>query len=380
MEYRGDTPRHGIAAEEVPGLPDLLSRPGPFATVYLATPAAIENAAERAQLHWQNARRDLEAAGAPAALCDAIEALVPDAHLRGATLAVVADGSGILLSREEVEPPARDVARWSPLPSLGPILEWQQSMVPHVVVLADRVGADIAVFLPDGAEALTSVSGTDSTDPVLRRSKPGGWSQHRYQERAENTWEANAAQVADRVGTLADLTDARLIIVAGDVHALRFLREHLPERLASRVVEIGGQRAAGVDLDSIADDVVKLVASQVAQDTVELLQKLREELGQRDRAVEGVAATLEALTAAQVDTLLVHDDPEDGREAWFTTEGPSVASDPKTLQGFGVQSPQKGRLVDALIRSAFLTGARVRIVPSTAGADGVAALLRFTTD
>ncbi|HEX2848980.1 MAG TPA: Vms1/Ankzf1 family peptidyl-tRNA hydrolase [Acidimicrobiales bacterium] len=377
MEYRGDTPRHGIAAEEVPELAAVLASPGPFATVYLSTPAAVENAAQIAEQPWRAARDELERAGAPAAVADAIGALVPGAHLEGRALAVVADSSGVLLTRREAEPIDRDVARWAPLPSLGPVLEWQQSRIPHLVVLADRVGADIALFLPDGATGLSSVGGTDASDPLLHRSKPGGWSQRRFQERAENTWEANAAQVADRVATLAELTGARLVVVAGDVHAARFLTEHLPDRLADLVVEIEGQRAAGVDFDAVADDVVKLVATRVAEDTVELLQKLREELGQNDRAVEGVGSTLDALTAAQVDTLLVHDDPSDEREVWFATEGSSIAGDRATLEGYGAASPAKGRLVDAMIRSTLLTGARVRVVPSTVARDGVGALLRF---
>ncbi len=379
MDHRGATPPYGLTAADVPGLPGVLSRPGPFATVYLSTAPAVANAAQRSEQHWRAARAALEAAGAPASVCDAVAPLVPDAHRDGATLAAIADASGVLLSQAMPDPPTRDLARWAPLASLGPLVEWQQAQLPHIIVLADRAGADLALFLPGGREGLASIDGSDHDDPDLRRSKPGGWSQRRYQQRAENTWEANAAAVADRVATLAQLTGARLVAVAGDVHATRFLREHLPDAVGSLVVEVEGQRAAGGDLDAVADHVVRLVASRAAEDTVELLRKLREEIGQRDRAVEGVGGTLEALTAAQVDTLVVHDDPDDEREAWWALEGPAVAADADTLRGYGVAAPARGRLVDAVIRSAFLSGARVRIVPSTVSRDRVGALLRFAT-
>jgi peptide subunit release factor 1 (eRF1) len=168
------------------------------------------------------------------------------------------------------------------------------------------------------------------------------------------------------------------VVVAGDVRAVQLLQEHLPERIASLVREIDGSRAPGAGLDEIADDVVKLVATVAAEDTVELLGQFKQEKGQSDLAAIGVAGALAALAAARVDTLLIHDDPDDTRTAWFGPEPGMVAADGATLSDLGVDAPIEARLVDVAIRAAFTTGAAVRMIPSVGSvAEGIGAILRF---
>lgn len=367
-----------VGPEEAPELARLFDRPGPFATITLATDATIDNAAHRSMQHWRPVRDELEAAGAPAPLLDAVEALVPEAHHEGPAVFVVADESGVLLTRAIDESFDRDTGRLAALPAIAPLIEWRQRNLPHIVVVADRAGADIDAVVPY-RDPVSHTEGGDPKDPAIRKSQPGGWSQRRYQERAENTWEANAKAVADRVNDIADLIAPRLILVAGDTRAVGYLQEHLHQRHAPLVREIGGSRGADGSDDAIAEDARKQVQTATAEDTVAYLEKFREEKGQRDRAVEGVAATIEALNAAQVETLLVHDGAEEDRRAWYAADAGLIALDRQTLEGYGVESPLEGRLLDALIRTAFKTGARVRIVPSTTASDGVGGILRFTS-
>ena len=367
MEARGTLPAPAIGAQEAPDVAQLYERHGPFATVYLDIDPEVENAAQHSLAHWRNVRRDLETAGAPPTALDAIEALVPDAHHGGATLAVVADASGVLLSRTLDDSITRDVGRWASLPQVAPILEVQQSSPTHIVVLCDRVGADIAVYAAgdgDRGTALFEVLPGDQHDPHLSKTRGGGWSHRRFQERAENAWDHNAKEVVERLTKICDIVEPRLVLVSGDVRAVQLLQEHLPDRVAN-VVRLS------------TDEPVNEVATLVAEDTVALLEKHREELGQRDRATEGVEATLDALSAARVDTLLVHDDPRDERMCWFSPEAPLVAMDPQRLRTQGVEQPQIARLADAAIRTAFATGARVRIVPATTVKERLGAILRF---
>jgi peptide subunit release factor 1 (eRF1) len=123
---------------------------------------------------------------------------------------------------------------------------------------------------------------------------------------------------------------------------------------------------------------VKLVSTEVAAETVELLRTFKQERGQQDLATEGTSATLSALAAARVEVLLVHDDPDDARTAWFGPEPGMVAEQAQTLQDMGVQTPEEGRLVDVAVRAAFTTGAAVRMIPSVQSVtDGLGAILRF---
>jgi peptide subunit release factor 1 (eRF1) len=247
------------------------------------------------------------------------------------------------------------------------------------VVLADRTGADFILSARGDDGDVESVDLAAGNDPHLRKSQPGGWSQRRYQNRAENLWDHNAKQVADQVTELVDKHRARLVLVAGDVRALEKLGQHLPERVAGLVRELEtGGRAPGTDVDELADEVVKMVATAVAEDSVDLLRTFKQERGQHDLATEGVAATLAALASAQVDTLLVHDDPDDARTAWFGPGPGMVGEDAQTLRDLGVESPEEGRLVDVAIRAAFTTGAAVRMIPSVRSvAEGLGAVLRF---
>jgi hypothetical protein len=387
MESSGTTPPGGQSAATIPDITAAFDGSGPFVTVYLGTEGAVEQAAQQNELRWKTLRRQLEDDGAPAGALTAIDPLVPDAHHQGRTLAVVSDAAGIRVVRHEPEPPARDAGWVAMLPRVGPLIEWAQSAIPHLVVLADRAGADIVVFSRRTAEKgagdaqVVTVGEETGQDPVIRKNNPGGWSQRRYQNRAENLWEQNAKEVADQVTGLVGDIGARLVVVAGDVRALQMLREHLPAPVLEIVREVDGSRGPGsadAGLDEIADDVVKLVATVAAEDTVEFLRQFKQERGQNDLAVEGVQGTIASLAAARVDTLLIHDDPDDDRTAWFGPEPGMVAQDRQAIVDLGANEPQEARLVDVAIRAAFTTGAAVRIVPSVGSVDeGIGAILRF---
>lgn len=349
---------------------------GPFVTVYLTTEAAVENAAQRDELRWKNLRQELADHGASDRALAAIDTLVPDAHRQGRTLAVCASADGGTVVRHEPEPPARDVGRVGTLPRLGTLLEWEQAAIPHLVVLADRAGADIVVVRRNGDEDIETVGADSGDDPDLRRNQPGGWSQRRYQQRAENLWEERAEEVAQEVCALVGKIGARLVVVAGDVRAIQLLRQELPREVDALVREISGGRSPDGSEDAVAAETVRLADSVAAEDTVACLQRLKEQAGRGALAAEGIEATLAALREARVDVLLVHDDPDDEREAFFAAEPNLVATDATVLKEVGATDVTAGRLVDVALRAAFGTGAAVRIVPATVS-EGMAALLRF---
>src|SRR5438067_3492003 len=135
MEHTGVTPQVAVTA---PDLAAKLVSPGPFLTVYLTTEPEVENAAQHSELRWKSMRSGLGDEGVPEGALAAVDPLVRDAHHLGATLAVIATAEGLVHADHEPEPPARDLARWAPLPVIGPLLEWRQSQTTHVVVLVDR--------------------------------------------------------------------------------------------------------------------------------------------------------------------------------------------------------------------------------------------------
>ena len=375
MESSGVTPRVGLDCSD---LADIYTRSGPVVTVYLTT-EPVAQAAEVTGKHWQTLRRDLEEAGTTTEALDVIDGLLPDAHTKGRCLSSVVSADGELLHQgHHPDPPTRDLGRWAELPSLLPVVEWRQSRPPHVVVLVDRTGADIVVFEAlDGRDFRIEVEGTDD---VIRKVAPGGWSQQRYQQRAEDSWETNAKVVAERLARVVEKVEARLVIAVGDVRALQLLREALPPQIEAIVEQVEGGRSADGSVDAIAADAVTLVATAVAHDTSELLAKFREELGQHDRAANGPAEVAAALCAGQVEVLLIHDDPEDQRTAWIGPDANLVSLELGPLKEMGVDAPVEARLPDAFLRAAVGTSAAVRVVPSASVLEeGVGAILRWTS-
>jgi Bacterial archaeo-eukaryotic release factor family 2 len=360
---------------------------GPFTSIYMDTEGDVEQAAERVALRWKNLRGAMLAAGVPEAVVAAVDPLVVGSHTAGAALAVIAAADGPRYSANLPDPPPRDtLLRHGALPDVLPLLAAGQVAVPHVAVLTDRTGADMAARVADDVARAERVKGRSTLH--IHKPQAGGLSQPRYHHRAEAIWESNASEVADALARLVDQVRPRFVAAAGDVRALQLLREHAPKRVRELLTVVGGEFGA---LDAVFAEADKLVAAAVAADDQALLERFAEERGQAgapraergDRAVEGAAATLAALGRGQVDTLLLTGlFLDDERTAWFGPAPTDVAAERDALAALGVATPVEGRLVDVAVRATLGTGAGVRVLDPVdqarpAPAEGVGALLRF---
>ena len=357
-------------------LASLVQQRGPFASVYLDTRADFEQAPKELELRWQALRADLRADGAPETILARLDEAVVGAHRDGDALVMVAAGDRVVL-RQNLATPVADAAAWGPTPYLVPLLEWRQDNPTYAVALVDRTGAQIEVTSSWRPEYSTQVEGDDW--PV-RRINPGGWSQRRYQERAENLWEDNAKDVASALEKIASDDQLELVVISGDVRAVKFLRDNLSEAFSPAVYEIEGTQAQAVD--EIAEELHKAVAAHAARRTEAILEQFREERGQQDRAVEGIGQTSRALSEARVETLIVAADAAD-RPGYVVAEEPTqVATDREALVGLRLGDVIEVPMRDALVRSALVAGSAVRVIPSLprehAPADGVGAILRYT--
>ena len=353
---------------------DVFASPGPIVSVYLNTNGAVPGAAEQVALRWKNLRRRLlDDDVAPAAALDVIEPLTVRAHAFGPALVAIAGTGGLLYSTHLPESRDDDLAVVGPLPHLVPLLAVAQRLLPYIVVVTDRLGAEFFVVRPDATDLRTEVEGEEKH---VTRSAPGGWSQRRFQQRAENRWEANARGVADALTRLADTHSPRLVVVSGDVRAVQFLRDHLPSRVTDLLTEIQGEYR---DIDEALRLAEQIVAARADADAEEALAAHARELGQDDLATAGPAATLDALVRGQVDTLLLDPTRTTGQTAWFGPDVTQVAATARALRSAGVADPQQAQLVDVAIRAALGTAAGVRITLPGAGGiapSGIGALLR----
>ncbi len=342
-------------------------------TTYLPARSNLADPATPLHIHWSNLRRSLAADGAGEADLAAIDVTATEAEHGGDTnVAIAADGvlQAVGFITERIVGPfgATEV-----IPAILPLLDWEQSRIPHLVVVADRTGADMIAISPQYEDTGTTVTGDDE---YIHRGAPGGWSQRRFQQRAENLWERNAKDVAAEVDRLAASINARTIIVAGDGRAVGFLRQHLSSRSVDLVRNIDGARVEW-SIDQIAADTVTQVATVAAEDLRQHMKDFTEALG-TGHAVDGPDAVFQALRRATAARLYVVDDTYGDRVRGWTSSDPAHIYPDTNPPDVGVELHQ-APLNDIALRSAILTGADIVVVPAAgpnAPTGGLGALLR----
>jgi hypothetical protein len=187
MERSGRTAAGGLHPTD---LADLTRRPGPFLTVWAACPSPVQG--DVATVVNSVVRTADDSGVIPddvlSALADAISGAFPES----AGVVAIADTTGVQLVEPLPQAPRSEVARVQELPALAPVLEHRQGTIPFVLVVIDRQGADLFWSGTDH-DGETHVEGGEGP---IRKVHAGGWSQERFQRRAENTWEQTAVEVA----------------------------------------------------------------------------------------------------------------------------------------------------------------------------------------
>src|SRR5215218_178460 len=300
---------------DVSFLESVFAAPGPYATVCADVTHTSENADTELEMRARGITERLTGQGAPDDVVEAVRARLLEGNeggaagtLRGRALVVAADGS-VVLDQALVDAPPREIADWSPQPELLPLLSQMPGRVPHVVVLIDRVGADITYVGATGqVEAEETVQGDDFQ---IQKVQVGGWAHHRYQHNSENKWVHNADNVASTIASMARRLNPRFVLMAGDVRARQILADRASDVWKDLIVSMDeGGRAAGADLEPVDRREAELVAEHEARAVADAVETI-EAAGAHGPAVTGTAAVVEALRKGQVETLVLADEPED---------------------------------------------------------------------
>jgi len=369
---------------DVSFLEPVFAAPGPYATVCADVTHNTENADQELDLRVRAVAGRLTEQGAPEAVAEAVSARLLEgneggdaATVRGRALVVAADGS-VVLDQVLVAAPTREIADWSPQPELLPLLRQLPGRVPHIVVLTDRVGADVT-FVSTPGQPLEEES-LEGDSFQIRKFQGGGWAHHRYQHNAENKWIHNADNVASTIASMARRLNPRFVLMAGDVRARQILADRASDVWKDLIVSMDeGGRAAGADLEPVDRREAELVAEHEARAVADAVETI-EAAGAHGLAVTGTAAVVEALRKGQVETLVLADEPED--EKLLVGDSPLVLGvDQHDMDALGTH----GTVVAhdrALVAAAVASSAGVVLVPRSAmpGDAPVAAVLRYTDD
>ncbi|RKT69768.1 hypothetical protein DFJ66_3006 [Saccharothrix variisporea] len=350
---------------------------GPFASVYLDASHDTEDAAKALELRWRGLRDDLARQGADEDTLRAIDAAALEPLTGKSGRALIAAHGELLLNRPLPRPPASDTARWSRRPHLLPLASLLGPEVPHVVIVADRAGADLHAH-SDGIETNTEVHG--ETHP-LHKVGGGGWAHKRFQNTVEETAQRNAARVAEAAETLVSGLNARLLVLGGEVQARAAIREELSPRCREILVEVeGASLSGGTDDESFDAAVQTLVAQHRYAEEHDVVERFAAESGREGGlAVQGMEKVVEALREANVAALLVADRTPLGDRMVFAGDDPAqVAVRESDLRALGVDDVEPQPADEVLAVAASATGAEVVITEEARLWEGVGALLRHT--
>jgi hypothetical protein len=370
---------------DVSFLEPVFTASGPYATVCADVTHTTENADTEVELRVRALAQQLTDQGAPEAVVEAVRSRLLEANeggdvatLRGRALVVAADGS-VVLDQPLVDAPRREVAEYSPAPDLMPILRQLPGRVPHIVVIADRVGADISVASLVGRPEIEDEVEGDSFQ--IHKFQGGGWAHHRYQHNSENKWIHNADNVAERIASLVRRLHPRFVLLAGDVRARQILSDRASDLWSELVVSMDeGGRAAGADREPVDQRAAELVAEHEAREEADAVEKI-ESAAAHGLAVTGTASVVEALRKGQVETLVLADQPDD--EKLLVGSSPLLlGTEQGDMDALGVQEVHSVPADRALLAAAVASSAGVVVVPRAAmpGDIPVAAILRYTDD
>jgi hypothetical protein len=367
---------------DVSFLEQVVATPGPFATVCADVTHRSENADTELDLRVRAIAERLTGQGAPEPVVEAVRGRLLEGNeggeagrLRGRAVIAAADGS-VVLDEPLIDAPRQEIVEWSASPDLLPVLVQLPGRVPHVVVLIDRVGADITVTGGSGEPHVEEVEGDTFH---LRKVRVGGWAQDHWQNHAEEQWDQNAERVAEHIASYVRRLGMQFVLVAGDVRARQHLLENAGDLWRDLVVTLDeGGRAAGADREPVERREAELVAEHEAREDARVLEQV-EAAAAHGLSVTGLDAVVEAMRKNQVDTLVLAD-PPDGDTLFVGGSPLELGVRKEDLDALGSQEMHTVPADRALVAAAVATRAGVAVLPRSAmpGDIPVAAVLRYT--
>ncbi|MDQ3657265.1 MAG: hypothetical protein M3457_19600 [Chloroflexota bacterium] len=237
----------------------------------------------------------------------------------------------------------------------------------YAVLLTDQQDAMLSFVTHATAHQRIEVEGTD----YPRKQAQGGWSQRRFQQRADERVEAFARDVAEETRKALDELDVWMLIVAGDEVITPVLDASFHQTVKDRVIA-----TLRLDIRTSESDLLEAtlpVAEAAARDReAAIVQRLQDAIGHGEFGAKGAKEVVSALQAGQVDTLVMVDDFEAIGWADFGFPAYGTGDPPKTHPLGGDRADiVPVDLREALVYLAQTTDAAFNIIHSAAPvADG----------
>lgn len=365
-------------------LSTLTDERGPFVTVCHDVSRLDTSGAQQLKVRWEAAVRQLTQQGAEPQTVEIVgeRALARTDRSGRVGRHIVARGDQVLLDVVLPEPPLRDEARFGAVPDLLPIFRSLASSAPYAVVRLDRLGADVEVvgLLGDTAEQ-ESVQGTED---IVHKFGGGGWAHRRFQQRIEDSWQRNAAQVAHELENLLRQHHPRLVLVLGDPQAIHALHTSASHELAERLVRLDtGGRADGTSAEREQQAIDEAVAAHARGVRQQLLDRYTAAFARQQEALDGRDAVVDALRRGQVEELILRDDPGSTARLWVGEQALQIGMTREDAVTAGADDPRQEPAHEVLVWAALCSGAGVTVLHADESGpahltEGVGALLRWS--
>ena len=259
------------------------------------------------------------------------------------------------------------------LPHLYPLARATDQYPAYAVLLVDTNSARLFVFRLGRRDAHEQV-----TNVKTRRGASGGWSQARYQRHCDNFYLLHMKEVVAILDRLVRIEALDHIVVAADETARPFLMEQLPKHLAEKVIRVLHLPVSTPEHDVLAE-TLEVMRQHDAKKNAERVQAMIDETAADGRAVVGAEATLYALTAGQVEELIIAARPDVlGLPQSVSPDSGALAVDSTAPQA----DIKRLKLAGELVARAQQNAARIRFIEDSATlarVGGVGAILRFRT-
>jgi hypothetical protein len=245
-----------------------------------------------------------------------------------------------------------------PTPSLSILMRLAEDYAPYAVLLVDQHEATLIFLSQSRRDRSVWLESSD----YPRKQQAGGWSQRRFQARADERVSAFAQDIAEEVRKALEESGTKVLVLAGDEVMTSALDEQFHQDVKDRI-------AGTVRLDiraseqEIVEATMPLVEAFEREQESEAVRLLHENRGSGGLAALGSDEVLAALQAGQVMTLVMTDDFSKPGWADYSMHLFGAGKKPKRHPGGGdAKQMVPVQLEEEVVRLALQTGADIEIV------------------
>jgi hypothetical protein len=251
-----------------------------------------------------------------------------------------------------------------PIPSLRQLVRAAEDYPPYAIIAADQREAVLWLMAGQTWDRGVELEATG----YPRKQQQGGWSQRRFQNRADERVEAFARTIAEETRRAFEEVNEPVkyeyLIVATSEPMSTALNGAFHESIKQRIL---GQLQLPIEADitEIAAEAEPLIEEAERKREMEAVQAVRDGVGAGGKGVAGAVDTITALETGQVMTLVMNDDFSQPGWADYTLPLYGVGSPPgEHPAGGDVANLVPTTVEDEVVRLALQIGAEVQLVRS----------------